>query len=55
MSIYEILQALDLTQSVHGKICIGMPRGSNLQNTYTFDRACDEIRMEIQIEISSEA
>jgi hypothetical protein len=27
MSIYEILLALDLTQSVHAKISIGMHRG----------------------------
>ena len=27
MSIYEILPALDLTQSVHAKISIGMHRG----------------------------
>jgi len=28
MSIYEFLPALDLTQSVHDKICRGMHRGS---------------------------
>jgi len=27
MPIFEILPALDLTQSVHDKICIGMYRG----------------------------
>ena len=27
MSIYEILPALDLTQSIHAKISIGMHRG----------------------------
>jgi hypothetical protein len=27
MSIYEILPALDLTQTVHAKIAIGMHRG----------------------------
>jgi len=27
MSIYEILHALDLTQFVHDKICIGLHRG----------------------------
>jgi len=31
MSIYEILPALELTQSVHAKICIEMHRGSNLK------------------------
>ena len=33
MSIYEILPALDLTQSVHDKICIRMHRGSNFKGT----------------------
>jgi len=49
MSIYEILPALDLTQSIHDKICIRMHRGVkflNFQNT--FNRACDEIRLELQ-------
>jgi len=27
MSIYDILLALDLTQSVHAKLCIGMQQG----------------------------
>jgi hypothetical protein len=31
MSIYEILPALDLTQSVHAKISIGMHRGVKLK------------------------
>ena len=31
MPIFEFLPALDLTQSVHDKICIGMHRGSNLK------------------------
>ena len=31
MSIYEILHALDLTQSVHAKISIGMHQGSSLK------------------------
>ena len=52
MSIYEILPALDPTQSVHDEIqnvCIERhPEGQilNFQNTL----ACDEIRMEIQRE-----
>jgi hypothetical protein len=33
MSIYEILPALDLTQSVHDKICIRMHRRSNFKGT----------------------
>jgi hypothetical protein len=31
MSIYEILPALDLTQSVHAKISIGMHRGGGVK------------------------
>jgi hypothetical protein len=31
MSIYEILPALDLTQSDHAEISIGMHRGSNFK------------------------
>jgi hypothetical protein len=31
MSLYEILPAFDLTQSVHAKISIGMHRGSNFK------------------------
>ena len=31
MSIYEILPALDLTQSVHAKISIGIHRGVKLK------------------------
>ena len=50
MSLYEILPALDLTQSVHAKICIEMHQGSNLKFPEYFDRACDEIRMELQTE-----
>jgi hypothetical protein len=52
MSIYEIIPALDLTQSVHD-IYKCMHRGMggqilNLQNIS--DRDCDEIRLEIQTE-----
>jgi hypothetical protein len=38
------------TQSVHAKICIGMHRGHILNFKNTFDRACDETRMEKQTE-----
>jgi len=31
MSIYEIIHALDLTQSVHDKIFIGMHQGSDFK------------------------
>jgi len=31
MSIYEILPALDLTQTVHAKISFGMHQGSNFK------------------------
>ena len=49
MSIYEILPALGLTQSVHepSSECTGA-QILNFQNT--FDRPCDEIRIEIQTE-----
>ena len=39
--------ALGLTQSVHAKICIRMHQGQILNFQNTFDRACDEIRLEI--------
>jgi hypothetical protein len=40
MSIYEILPALDLTQSVHAKISIGMHWGGQIKNFQnTLDRA----------------
>jgi hypothetical protein len=49
MTIYEILPALGLTQSVHepSSECTGA-QILNFQNT--FDRPCDEIRIEIQTE-----
>jgi len=48
MSIYEILPALDLTQSVHAKISIRMHRGGQILNFQnTFDRPWNEIRKKI--------
>jgi hypothetical protein len=55
MSIYEILPARDLTQSVHAKISIGMHRGGQIKNFQnTLDRAWNEIRMKNRQKISSE-
>jgi L-ascorbate metabolism protein UlaG (beta-lactamase superfamily) len=50
MSLYEILPALDLTQSVHAKISIGMHWGQILNFQNTFDGPWNEIRMKIQAE-----
>jgi hypothetical protein len=52
VSIYHSLSALGVTQSVHAKICIGMhpDLGQILNFQNTFDRVCDKIRMETQIE-----
>jgi hypothetical protein len=51
MFIYEILPVLDLIQSVHAKISIGMHRGGQILNFQnTLDRAWNKIRMEIQTE-----
>jgi hypothetical protein len=48
MLIYEFVPALDVTQSIHDKIYIGMQRGQILNFQNTFNRACDEIRLGIQ-------
>ena len=48
MSIYEILHALDLTKSANDKISIGMLGVQILIFQNTFDRSCDENRLEIQ-------
>jgi hypothetical protein len=47
MSIYEILPALDLKQSVNDKIFKDCTEGSNFKFP-EYLRYCDEIRMEIQ-------
>ena len=50
MPIYEILPALDLTQSVHDEICNGMHKGVKFLISRIPEGLCDEIRMEIQTE-----
>ena len=50
MSIYEIIPALDLTQSVHDIYkCMHWGMGGQILNLQNIsDRDCDEIRLEIQ-------
>jgi hypothetical protein len=61
MSIYEILPALDLTQSVHAKISIGMHRvfksplfkstEKNIENTYKTDKYMQKLPREKHVEV----